>query len=186
MKSFPIFLGCAALFLLWSARLEAQNAKPDDATPQNPTTTQTATPAEIETADVSVTTNISARELRFDQVGKVKVEFFGAPQRQTVWEEERQNIARPAQPRVTYRDIGGQLRVLSRFEAIERIVAQALGQIAAQSAPAPNTASVARSQTPFPAIPAPLPPLPVLTAPIPAPKAPLPVKPLPPREGQGR
>lgn len=169
------------MVLLCAPRLEAQTIRPKAATP-----TKKATPAEIAAADVAVTANITARELRFDQVGQLKVEFPGAPRRITIWEEERQNLARPAQPGVTYRDIGSQLRVTSRFEEIERIVAEALGAIAGQGAvPVPKTTfgTLGTSQTPFPAIPAPLAPLPVVAAPkaVLSPKPVLPVKPLPAR-----
>ena len=179
MKISALICGCAAL-LPGAAHLEAQTLKPQSAPASQP-----VTPDEIAGADLSITANISARELRFEQVGRLKVEFSGAPRRKTVWEEERQNIARPAQPGVTYRDIGSQLRISSRFEAIERIVAQALGQIAASS-PTPD-----RSQAPGPnakPIPAPLSPRPVLEAPkaVLSPKVVLPVKPLSPTRAPGR
>jgi hypothetical protein len=57
------------------------------------------------------------------------VEFSGQPERRTVWDAERQNLPRPAQPGVTYRDIGIRLKITSVFADIDCIVAEALGEI---------------------------------------------------------
>lgn len=100
--------------------------------------------APTEEADLSITANVTARELRFDVVPDVKVEFPGKPERNTVWEAERQNLPRPVQPGVTYRDIGVQLKITSVFADIDRIVAEALGEVpvtddAPQSVPQPAT-----------------------------------------------
>lgn len=81
-----------------------------------------------ESVDLSITGIITARELRFDVVPNPKVEFTGRPNRITVFEAERQNLPRPVQPGVTYRDIGVQLTITSVFADIDRIVAEALGQ----------------------------------------------------------
>ena len=79
--------------------------------------------------DISITANVTARELRFDVVPDPKVEFPGKPERNTVWEAERQNLPRPVEPGVTYRNIGIQLKITSVFADIDRIVAEALGEV---------------------------------------------------------
>lgn len=79
--------------------------------------------------DLSITANVTARELRFDVVPDPKVEFPGKPERITVWDAERQNFPRPVEPGVTYRNIGIQLKITSVFADIDRIVAEALGEV---------------------------------------------------------
>ena len=88
-----------------------------------------ATPQEIAAADLAIVANVRARELRFEIVPNANVEFPGTHERKTVWEAERQNLPRPVQPGVAYRNIGIELRITSRFANIERIVAEALGEI---------------------------------------------------------
>jgi hypothetical protein len=105
---------------------------------------QTSAPEE---ADLSITANVTARELRFDVVPDPKVEFTGRPERNTSWEAERQNLPRPVQPGVTYRDIGIQLKITSVFADIERIVAEALGEVPVTDDAAPPPAQ----PTPAPA-----------------------------------
>jgi hypothetical protein len=83
----------------------------------------------VETADVAITATVTARELLFEIVPNPTVEFPGKPKRDTVWEAERENLPRPVQPGVTYRNIGIRLKIVSRFADIERIVAEALGEV---------------------------------------------------------
>lgn len=82
-----------------------------------------------ETADLAITATVTAKELRFEVVPNPTVEFPGKPKRDTVWDAERQNLPRPVEPGVTYRDIGIRLKIVSRFADIERIVAEALGEV---------------------------------------------------------
>ncbi len=72
---------------------------------------------------------MTARELRFEVVPNPTVEFPGQPKRETVWQAERQNLPTPVQPGVTYRDIGIRLVITSVFADIDRIVAEALGEV---------------------------------------------------------
>ena len=109
------------------------------ATGQPPAAQQTSS-SSPEAADLSITANVTARELRFDVVPDPKVEFTGKPERRTSWEAERQNLPRPAQPGVTYRDIGIQLKITSVFADIDRIVAEALGEVPATNDDAPQPA----------------------------------------------
>ena len=80
-------------------------------------------------ADLSITARVTAESLRFEKVPNAHVEFTGKPERVTVWEAERENLPRPVQPGVTYRDIGITLRITSVFADIDRIVAEALGEV---------------------------------------------------------
>ncbi|MDT5261998.1 MAG: hypothetical protein QOC61_1002 [Acidobacteriota bacterium] len=92
-------------------------------------------------ADLSITAHVTANSLRFEKVPNPRVEFTGQPKRNTVWEAERENLPEHVQPGVTYRNIGITLRITSVFADIERIVAEALGEVPptddAQPAPAP-------------------------------------------------
>jgi hypothetical protein len=85
--------------------------------------------SQSDSPDLSITANVTARELRFDAVPNPKVEFPGKPERTTLWEAERQNLPRPVEPGVTYRNIGIQLKITSVFKDIDRIVAEALGEV---------------------------------------------------------
>lgn len=97
--------------------------------------------------DLEITANVTARELRFDVVPDPQVEFTGQPRRDTVWEAERQNLPRPVQPGVTYRNIGVQLKISSVFADIDRIVAEALGEAPVTDTPRPETALPSPSST---------------------------------------
>lgn len=79
-------------------------------------------------ADLSITASVTARELKFEAVPNPAVEFTGKPERITVWDANRQNLPRPVQPFVTYRNIGIQLKITSVFADIDRIVSEALGE----------------------------------------------------------
>ncbi len=82
-----------------------------------------------ENADISITAHVRARSLKFDVVPNPTVTFFGQPARDTVWEAQRENLPTPVEPGVTYRDIGIRLKITSVFRDIDRIVAEALGEI---------------------------------------------------------
>jgi len=94
--------------------------------------------AEIDAADLAITADVTARELLFEVVPNPTVEFTGRPERETKWEAERRNLPRPVQPGVTYRDFGIRLVITSRFADIERIVAEALGEVPVSDAAAPQ------------------------------------------------
>jgi hypothetical protein len=100
-------------------------ASPTPAPSPSATTSRPAT----DNHDLSITANVTARELLFEVVPNPTVEFSGQPRRDTVWEAERTNLPAQVQPGVTYRDIGIRLRITSVFADIERIVAEALGEI---------------------------------------------------------
>ncbi|HZH91728.1 MAG TPA: hypothetical protein VEX70_14070 [Pyrinomonadaceae bacterium] len=98
--------------------------------------------------DLSITANVTARELSFEVVPTPKVEFPGQPRRDTVWEAERTNLPAQVQPGVTYRDIGIRLKITSVFADIERIVAEALGEIPASDDAPPKINSNENAQPP--------------------------------------
>ncbi|HJR08983.1 MAG TPA: hypothetical protein VJ842_17120 [Pyrinomonadaceae bacterium] len=122
---------------------------------QSPTPQPTATPAATQTPaatdnpDLSITATVTARELLFEVVPNPKVEFTGKPRRETVWEADRTNLPAQVQPGVTYRDLGIRLRITSVFADIERIVAEALGEIPA-SDDTPQQQQIEPNATPQP------------------------------------
>jgi hypothetical protein len=127
-----IFVLLAACCMSGARRIVAQQQQPTTQTPAsavNAATQSSQTSTQSPVNDLEITANVTARELRFDVVPETKVEFTGSHERDTVWEAERQNLPRPVQPGVTYRNIGIQLKITSRFADIERIVAEALGEV---------------------------------------------------------
>ena len=114
---------------------DARTATPSTATQSTPTQPpETQTPRAAESGaepDLSITARVTADSLRFEKVPNPNVEFTGKPKRETVWRSERQNLPQQVQPGVTYRDIGITLRITSVFADIDRIVAEALGEVPA-------------------------------------------------------
>jgi hypothetical protein len=93
---------------------------------------QEGQPRESETdanADVSITARVTADSLRFEKVPNPRVEFTGKQKRETAWESERENLPREVRPGETYRNIGITLHIRSVFADIDRIVAEALGEV---------------------------------------------------------
>jgi hypothetical protein len=142
----PIALGCALIFCLSAVTsIAAQRRRPArraPATPRaqpRPPVAQTREPEvqlerlptdpSVEAADIAITANVKARSLIFETVPNPIVEFPGKPDRDTVWEAQRENLPTPVQPGVTYRDIGIRLKITSVFRDIDRIVSEALGEI---------------------------------------------------------
>lgn len=90
-------------------------------------------PSSPETADIAITSNVTARELRFNVVpDSEKIQFSGSVGRQTGWIVERRNIPKHAEEGVTYRDIGVRLQITSVFSDIDSIVSDALGEAPGQ------------------------------------------------------
>ena len=144
------FCAAVTLSVTLASNAFAQTSAPR-ATPSSPAQTegQARTPAgqPAQTgaadaqADLSITARVTARELRFEKVPNPKVEFTGQPRRETVWEAERENLPDQVQPGVTYRNIGITLRITSIFADIERIVAEALGEIPLSDDAQPQSAT---------------------------------------------
>ncbi|HEX8559443.1 MAG TPA: hypothetical protein VF668_15180 [Pyrinomonadaceae bacterium] len=99
-------------------------------------------------ADVSITARVTADSLRFEKVPNPRVEFTGRPERRTAWESERENLPEQAQPGVTYRNVGITLRIVSVFADIDRIVAEALGEVPADDESRPSPAQPSPAQPP--------------------------------------
>lgn len=145
---------CIAAWLLACCGLcAAQNAAQQPSASPSPTPNAAQRDPQSNGApdvDLAITANVTAKELRFDEVPNPKVEFTGKPERVTVWNAERQNLPRPVQPGVTYRDIGVQLKITSVFADIDRIVAEALGEVPvsddAQPSGAPSNNSPPRQR----------------------------------------
>lgn len=115
------------MFLLSTSALSqsgaTQGSTPSDAGPKD---------------DILILANVTAKELKFEAVPSPKVEFPGTQKRATVWVTDRFNLPDEVQPGVTYRNIGITLKISSRFEDIEQIVREALGE-----EPAPGAGAIA-------------------------------------------
>jgi hypothetical protein len=90
-----------------------------------------------ETADISFTATVRAREMRHEVTPRVEVEFPGHPKRRTGTETHRKNFPRGVQPGVTYRDIEVRVTISSVFDDIDRIVQEATTPKAQPKGPAP-------------------------------------------------
>jgi hypothetical protein len=97
--------------------------------------------------DLSITARVTAESLRFEKVPNPKVEFTGQPRRDTVWDSQREHLPEQVRPGVTYRNIGITLRITSVFADIDRIVAEALGEVPATDDAQPISA--ATPETPY-------------------------------------
>ncbi|MET0623122.1 MAG: hypothetical protein ABW250_09105 [Pyrinomonadaceae bacterium] len=107
-------------------------------TPARDTRTQRAGERDADAnADLSITARVTADSVRFGKVPNTRVDFTGKPERATVWEAERETLPPQVQPGVTYRNIGITLRITSVFADIDRIVAEALGEVPAGDEPRP-------------------------------------------------
>jgi hypothetical protein len=134
-------------------------AEPAEQQPQQQPQRDDASAAAPEEADLSITARVTARELLFRKVPNPRVEFPGRPERRTLWEAERENLPEQVQPGVTYRDIGIRLRITSVFADIDRIVAEALGEVPVrdeatppQPQPSPQTPTTPPAAPPAPAV----------------------------------
>jgi hypothetical protein len=138
-KTVPFIVALLVICCHGLASVRAQESGQAAAQPEAPAAREQSTSQSTssDTLDLSITANVTARELRFETVPNPKVEFPGKPERTTVWEAERQNLPRPVEPGVTYRNIGIQLKITSVFKDIDRIVAEALGEVPASDDAAP-------------------------------------------------
>lgn len=124
------------------ARTTSRAAQPAQTPAPSTEQTRAASPSvPEEDADLVIIANVTAKELKFEAVPNTNVEFPGKPRRETEWSAERTNLPPQVEPGVTYRDIGIRLKIVSRFADIERIVAEALGEIpTSDDATPPSTA----------------------------------------------
>lgn len=110
--------------------VSAQSQGPSRPAPQRQAEAQTPRETEADaSADVSITARVTADSLRFEKVPNPRVEFTGRPRRETAWESEREHLPPQVRPGETYRNIGITLHIRSVFADIDRIVAEALGEV---------------------------------------------------------
>src|SRR5205085_3541608 len=96
--------------------------------------------------DIFFLVKLTAKELKMDVVPNSTVTFPGTKPRTTAWLTQRSNLPDKLEPGVTYRDIGITLRISSRFENIDEIVREALGESpATQPGPVSPPSAVAAS-----------------------------------------
>jgi hypothetical protein len=97
---------CGALARTASAQQQQQQPQQQEASSPATTTKTTQQDAAARSSarsdDLSVTANVTARELRFEVVPEPKGLFTGKPERSTLWKAERHNLPRPVEPGVTY------------------------------------------------------------------------------------
>jgi hypothetical protein len=147
-------VNCVAILICACAATAVAQTQPSPPRPDSPPATASPTPSPsaattaTDDPDLSITANVTARELRFEVVPTPQVEFPGRPRRDTVWEAERTNLPPQVQPGVTYRDIGIRLKITSVFADIERIVAEALGEILLSDDATPKINSNRNAQPP--------------------------------------
>jgi hypothetical protein len=118
----------------------ATNGSPAERSAAQSTTPQGGAAQQVapETADLAITATVTARELSFKVVPHPTVEFSGKPESQTASDAVRENLPSSVEPGVTYRNIGIRLKIVSRFADIERIVAEALGEVPATDSMPPQ------------------------------------------------
>ncbi|HEX8775773.1 MAG TPA: hypothetical protein VF735_19530 [Pyrinomonadaceae bacterium] len=138
-KTAPVIVAALLVLCCYGSVSVRAQAGDQSATPQAAPPANQQSASQSDSLDLSITANVTARELRFEAVPDPKVEFPGKPERTTVWEAERQNLPRPVEPGVTYRNIGIQLKITSVFADIDRIVAEALGEVPASDTTTPAT-----------------------------------------------
>ena len=69
----------------------------------------------LENPEIDFTANVKAQKLRFDEVPKTKVRFWGHPERDSVSGTERENLPEKVQRGVTYRNVSVRLRIASEL-----------------------------------------------------------------------
>jgi hypothetical protein len=141
MWCFLIFAPCGSAQSPQPPRTSATPAKTERAAQQQsapalPVLPDIRNDPDVKAADIAIIANITAAELRFDVVPNSTVEFPGKPQSETIWHADRFNLPDKIEPGVTYRNIGIRLKITSRLADIDRIVAEALGEIPVNPNPA--------------------------------------------------
>ena len=148
-----VFVVFVTAGLAWEVSAQTQPRTQGQSRPAPQRTAQAPLESEADAnADVSITARVTADSLRFEKVPNPRVEFTGRPRRETAWEAERENLPQEVRPGETYRNIGITLHIRSVFADIDRIVAEALGEIPksdeAQPAPPPPQPQPPGTNTP--------------------------------------
>ena len=73
----------------------------------------------LENPEIDFTANVKAQKLRFDEVPKTKVRFWGHPERDSVSGTERRNLPEEVRRGVTYQDVSVRLRIASELGKTE-------------------------------------------------------------------
>ena len=73
----------------------------------------------LDNPEIDFTAKVKAQKLRFDEVPKTKVRFWGHPERDSVSGTERRNLPEEVRRGVTYRDVSVRLRIASELVNIE-------------------------------------------------------------------
>ena len=142
--------GVVVLVFAASAAAQAPAPATSPSPSPSPAASEPADP-DPDSADISFTSTVRYKELKFESVGTPKVEFQGgvdAPalgtrsELKTVWHTDRGNLPRPVSPGVIYRDGEVRLTITSRFEDLARMLAE--------PAPTPMAPSPSPSPTPVP------------------------------------
>lgn len=146
------YFGTLMLMVALALPVAAQTRKARGRLPareQSPPQRTQAQQKAVESADISITATVSARELKFEVVPNPTVEFPGTFLRDTAWEAERENLPRPVEPGVIYRNIAVRLVISSAFPDIDRILSDALGEKSSR----PIVAPPKRPEPPQPPLP---------------------------------
>jgi hypothetical protein len=69
----------------------------------------------LENPEIDLTANVKAHRLRFDEVPKTKVRFWGHPGRDSVSGTERKSLPEEVRRGATYRDVSVRLRIASEL-----------------------------------------------------------------------
>ncbi len=78
----------------------------------------------LENPDIDLTVKLKARELRFDEVPKTEVRFWGYSDHESVSGTERKNLPNNVREGVTYRDFSLQLRIASELVDTETTLSE--------------------------------------------------------------
>jgi hypothetical protein len=71
-------------------------------------------------ADITLTTDVSASELRFRNVPQTRVRFAGSPDYDCASGSDRTNLSEPVKVGVTYRDVVVNYRLAAKLKAPRR------------------------------------------------------------------
>jgi hypothetical protein len=72
-------------------------------------------PEELETPDIEFTADVTAREMRVDEVPETEVRFRGRPERASVSGTERENLPEKVRRGVTYRNFHIRSRIATEL-----------------------------------------------------------------------
>jgi hypothetical protein len=77
-------------------------------------------PDRPEYADIELTADVKARELRFEEVPETEVRFTTHPERESASGTDRENLPHEVEPGVTYRDPTVRLRIATALAEAQR------------------------------------------------------------------